>query len=296
MAGDIITLRNSFLQVTISTLGAELQSVFCRQTGIEYLWQGDANFWGKRSPVLFPIVGGLKNNSYTFQGNTYPLGRHGFAREQLFELVEVGNTKAVFELTHSAETLAKYPFLFTLQLQYQLTNSGVTIQYRVKNTGEQTLYFSLGAHPAFNVPFLPNTSFTDYHLAFDVPEDAAIWPLTADGLIADQPMPYLQNQQTIALQKQLFAKDALVFKQLRSNAISIVHTATNAYVKVSYQQFPFMGIWSTKQADFVCIEPWCGIADSEHATGNLEQKEGIETLASQSLFERQWEISFSTNS
>lgn len=293
MAGDIITLRNNYIQVTINTLGAELQSVFCRQTGIEYLWQGDANFWGKRSPILFPIVGGLKNNSYTFQGNTYTLGRHGFAREQPFALIEVGSTKAVFELTHSAETLAKYPFPFQLQIQYQLTNQGVSVQYRVKNTGEQTLYFSVGAHPAFNVPFLPNTSFNDYHLAFDSLENAVIWPLTADGLISASPMPFFQNEQVLALQKQLFAKDALVFKHLNSHAISIVHTATKAYLKVSYEQFPFMGIWSTKQADFVCIEPWCGIADSEHTTGNLEQKEGIEHLAPEGLFERQWEISFS---
>lgn len=283
-------ISNQQLTVAISAQGAELQSIYNKATALEYMWSGDPAFWGKKSPVLFPIVGGLKNNSYTYQNKTYHLGRHGFARERDFAVSNQAEDSIRFSLVSDEKTMEVYPFTFRFSIEYRLKNNRLFVTYIVENTGESILYFSVGAHPAFKVPLVEGTAFEDYQLLFNQTENAGIYPLSAEGLIEKNTNPLLQNASTLALSKPLFYKDALVFKHLRSGSIGIVSDKTKHGLKLHYTNFPFMGIWSARNADFVCIEPWCGIADSVDTNGDLTQKEGINNLAPHAVFQREWSV------
>jgi galactose mutarotase-like enzyme len=286
----MITLTNEHLQVNITPKGAELQSIYNKQTGLEYLWDGNPEFWGKKSPTLFPIVGGLKNGSYEFEDKIYAMGRHGFAREMTFEVTDQTNHTATFAIKATEETLKKYPFQFLFSITYAIEGNRLSVTYTVKNPNTGTMYFSVGTHPAFKVPLVQGDVYEDYYLAFNTTENAGIYPLTADGLVELQPVPCLENSNKLPLTKALFYKDALVFKELKSTAISILNNKNSHGLTYSYQDFPYMGIWAAKNADFVCIEPWCGIADNVATTSQLIEKEGINTLAPNEIFTRTWAV------
>ena len=283
------TLSNEILEIKIATRGAELQSIYNRHTQLEYMWGAGAE-WPKKSPVLFPVVGGLQNNNYTFNNKTYTLSRHGFAREMDFELINQTNNSLTFLLKENEATLLKYPFAFSFYVKYTLHTNNVHITFIVENHTEKKLPFSVGAHPAFAVPLVENTVYEDYFLEFDKAEVAPLWPLSAEGLIESKSTPFFNNERKLPLTKDLFLKDALVFKNLASKKISIKSDRTPHGLTVSFDGFPYMGIWAAKNANFVCIEPWCGIADSITATGNLENKEGIQTLNKGESFERSFGI------
>ncbi|MFB6457392.1 aldose 1-epimerase family protein [Chitinophaga sp. Hz27] len=288
----MVRLSNEKLTVTIAEKGAELQSIIRNDNSFEYMWSGNPDFWGKKSPVLFPIVGGLKHNSYQYNGQTYTLGRHGFAREMNFVVTEQGPDSVLFSLIDNEATHKVYPFKFIFSVRYVLTADELKVTYHVKNTGDELMYFSVGAHPAFKVPLAEGSAFTDYYLEFEKVENAGRWPLTAEGQIAAFSVPFLNNTNKLPLQKSLFYEDALVFKNLASHTISIKSDLTGYGIRVHFEGFPYMGIWSAKDADFVCIEPWCGIADSETATGDLTEKEGINVLHPGQLFDRTWSAVF----
>jgi galactose mutarotase-like enzyme len=283
-------LENEYLTIAINSKGAELTSIVHKQNGLEYMWSGDPAVWGKHSPVLFPIVGTLKQQHYIFQGKQYELSRHGFAREKEFNVSQQSQYVASFLLNSNSDTLSVYPFQFTFYLHYTLEKNRLRVTYEVNNIDSNELFFSVGAHPAFAVPLAKNTSYNDYCLYFEQPENLARWPITADGLIDTSPVPIPNVSQRIPITKELFSKDALVFKQLKSTAISILSDKTQHGLTVSFPGFPFMGIWAAKGGDFVCIEPWCGIADSIHATQQLTEKEGIQRLPPNTNWERTWSI------
>ncbi|MBC7651313.1 MAG: aldose 1-epimerase family protein [Deinococcales bacterium] len=286
----MITISNDILNVTIAAKGAELQSIYNKQTRLEYMWDADPNFWAKRSPVLFPIVGGLKNNSYEYNGKQYQLPRHGFARDMAFEVENQTENSVTFFIQSSAETLLIYPFEFKFSVVYTIKNNQLTVTYIVENKSKEKLYFSVGAHPAFKVPLVSGDSYTDYYLQFSNTETTGIYPLSTDGLIELEPLPMLDNTNQLPLTKQLFFKDALVFKTLQSTSISILNNKNTNGLKLSYQGFPYMGIWAAKNADFVCIEPWCGIADNVNTSGKLEEKDGINALDANENFTRSWVV------
>lgn len=284
----MIKISNEKLTVVINPQGAELQSVIRNDNGLEYLWSGDPAVWGKKSPVLFPIVGGLKDNTYHYNGQSYTLGRHGFAREQLFRTLTQETDHVSLHLTDNPTTLAVYPFHFDFIVEYLLQDDQLQVTYRVVNKDDKTLLFSVGAHPAFKIPLVAGTAYNDYYLYFNKEETAGRWPLSPGGQIEMAPVPMLEHTHELALQKSLFYQDALVFKNLASTAISIKSKATPHGLTMEFEGFPYMGIWAAKDGDFVCIEPWCGIADNVAATGALEEKEGINQLAPGSSFERTW--------
>ena len=283
------TLSNNVLSIKVATRGAELQSLYSKSTGIEYLWQAGPE-WPKSSPILFPIVGGLKNDSYQHEGKQYQLSRHGFAREMDFVLVDQTDNALTFLLESNAETLKRYPFHFNFRVKYTLHSNMLEVSFHVQNTGEQTMFASVGAHPAFNVPLVSGTSYNDYLLVFNKAEQAERWPLSGEGLIAEKAVPFLENTVSLPLKKDLFASDAIVFKSLQSTSITLVSNKTSHGIKVRFGGFPYMGIWAAKGADFVCIEPWCGIADGVQATGNLADKEGMNSIAASGIFERSYSI------
>jgi galactose mutarotase-like enzyme len=286
----ISQIQNNILAVSVSSKGAELQSIINKETGLEYLWNGDAKFWAKKSPVLFPIVGSLKNNSYEYEGKIYHLGRHGFARDMDFLIEKQSEDEIFFSLSDNAEILLNYPFHFKFSIKYSLEKNKLIVEYNIENTGDDKMYFSVGGHPAFKVPLADETVFADYFLQFDSIENIGRYPLSADGLIEANTIPVLNNTDILPLQKTLFYKDALVFKDIRSNNISLKSNKTIHGLNIQLMNFPYLGIWNAKDADFVCIEPWCGIADNVTASGNLIEKEGINELNVKENFIRSWSV------
>jgi galactose mutarotase-like enzyme len=284
------TITNGLITVKAINKGAELQSIYCHKTNLEYLWSGDEQYWAKKSPVLFPIVGGLKHNTYKHEGKSYKLPRHGFARDTDFELAEQTATTLTFTLTSNEQTKAVYPFDFSFSIHYALEGNGLHITFQVNNTGTTDQYFSVGAHPAFAVPLVSNLKYEDYYLLFNEFEVAGRWPLAKDGSIENFAVPFLDNINHVHLSKELFAHDAIVLKNLRSTSITIKSEKLPHGVKLTFRGFPYMGLWAAKGADFVCIEPWCGIADSVDATGELKDKEGITRQAPGATFSRTYSI------
>lgn len=284
------SITNDFISISVATLGAELQSIYHQQHKLEYMWSGDAAYWGKYSPVLFPIVGELKNGTYSYNGQNYHLSRHGFAREMNFEVTEQHSNSITFTLQSNEESLKTYPFQFLFSVRYTLEKNTLQVSFRTQNSGVEKMFFSVGAHPAFKVPLVEGTAYEDYQLVFSENETTGRWPIAKGGFIETQPVSMLKDEATINLKKELFASDAIVFKNLKSNAVSIVSPATEHGIKVSFKDFPFLGIWAAKGADFVCIEPWCGIADSVDATGTLDDKEGIISLEAGYEFTVSYEI------
>lgn len=284
------TLQNEQLEINLSAKGAEIQKIYNKETGLDYLWSGDPAFWGKHSPVLFPIVGSLKNDSYQYNNQTYHLSRHGFARDMEFSVLAKTDTNITFSLQQTAATLEKYPFYFELRIHYGIAENRLHVQYEVLNQDEKTLWFSIGAHPAFKVPLVKGTNYEDYVLSFNEFENTARYPLTADGLLAEDPQIFLQNTDELPLKKSLFYEDALVFKTLQSSSIKLESDKTAHGLTLDFKGFPFMGIWSAKDADFVCIEPWHGITDSVQTTGKLEEKEGILSIGAGDTFTATWTV------
>lgn len=283
-------LANDHLRVEISTHGAELQSIYNKHTKLEYLWNGNPEYWAKRSPVLFPIVGELKDGMYTHKGSTYRMGRHGFARDHTFVVSDHGEHTVTFTLTHTPETLRIYPFTFDFSIQYTIDDNRLYVVYEVQNTGNENMYFSVGGHPAFNLPLAENTDFDDYYIAFSQVENAARYPLSPEGLIINEPIDMLHNAETLPLRREMFYQDALVFKDLQSASITVESDKTDRGFTFFFEEFPYVGLWTKKDANFLCIEPWCGIADNQYATGELSEKEGIMVIEPGEFFERQWSV------
>lgn len=287
-----VSIKNKHLTVEIALKGAELQSIQSNEKGIEYLWQGDQEYWNRKAPILFPIVGRLKDDRYTYKGQTYSMTQHGFARDSVFEIVEQEEHKAVFQLTSSEESKQLYPFNFALIVAYEVIENVVQVSYLVKNTDDsEMMYFSIGGHPGFNVPLTPTTTFEDYYLSFLPRRSRKQIPLK--GPFADTIHTTLaQTNTTMRLDRQLFDKDALVFEVKNKNTFSILSDKTPHSVEVTFENYPYVGVWSVpgKEAPFVCIEPWHGLADTVDASGNLEEKLGIQTLSAQDTFETKYSI------
>jgi galactose mutarotase-like enzyme len=285
-----VVLENHILKVSVHEKGAELFSVFNKKTKLEYMWSGDPAFWGKTSPVLFPIVGALKKDSYFFNGKSYSLPRHGFARDRVFEVESKTIDQVVFRIESGIETLNKFPFSFSLRIIYQIKDNSLTVSYDVVNEGGQMMHFSLGAHPAFKVPLVDTTRYEDYYLEFNSTENAPAWAISPEGLIANSTTPVLQNTSRLPLRKELFYEDALVFKNLKSDSITLKSALHQHGLDFAFAGFPFFGIWAAKGADFVCLEPWCGIADPIDHNQHLESKEGIQHLEPGNSWSRNWSI------
>jgi galactose mutarotase-like enzyme len=255
------------------------------------MWGGDPAFWGKHSPLLFPIVGTLKGNTYYYDGKAYSLPRHGFARDREFAVESQRPDAITFLLRSDEQTRAVYPFDFELRVGYRLVSNKVATMYQVRNSSSGPMYFSIGGHPAFRVPLIPETEYTDYYLEFDGVETLPRWPISKDGLIERKPQPLLQDSAVLPLRKELFAKDALVLKHPVSTGVTLRSGQTERRLRMDFPGFPYLGIWAAPNADFVCIEPWCGIADSVGSDQQWVEKEGINQLEGGGIFQRTWTAS-----
>ncbi|GAB3506541.1 aldose 1-epimerase family protein [Emticicia fontis] len=286
----MITIKNAVISATINPKGAELTSLVHQASQIDYMWSADPAFWGKSSPVLFPIVGSVKDDTFIYRGIAYNLPRHGFARERVFEIENQTEDRVTFLLKSDEASLKVFPFIFELRLQYSVEGNQLLVTYQITNTGDTEMFFSVGGHPAFKVPLLDGTNYEDYYLEFNTSEDLLRWPLTNKGLIEAAPEKLPLADGRLPLSKELFYKDALVFKHLQSDSVTLKSDKTVHQLRFDFKGFPFLGIWAAKNADFVCIEPWCGIADSANHNQQLTEKEGINQLNANEIFERTWTV------
>lgn len=287
----MIKLENEVLLVEMKTAGAELTRIFHKDTGLEYLWNADSKFWGRHSPVLFPTVGRLVEDTYLVDGKPYHLGQHGFARDRDFQVIEQTEKSVRFELDADEDSLAVYPYKFKLSIIYTIEKNTVAVSYEVENTDNKRIYFSIGAHPAFNLPLTDGTTFEDYYLDFGTEEN--LETLCLEGpyrsgeikKVVDKPAQYLP------LSYDLFKNDALIFEALKQKEMTIKSDKTPHFVKVSFPEFPFVGVWTAKPgAPFLCIEPWYGIADGAGESVELRDKAGIEHLEPEAVFASEYEI------
>lgn len=267
----------------INPLGAELISLK-NPNNKEYIWEGNPEFWGKHSPILFPIVGCLKDDTYSYKGNSYSLLRHGFASKMEFNIIEKSADNVVFSVTNNTETLENYPFEFELQITYTLVNSSLKIGYKVINNNDFEMPFSIGGHPAFALP----NEFDSYSLEFEKSEILICSQLEND-LICNETISLPMKENRLPLSYSLFENDALIFKKLESKAITISENNV-PFLKVKFEDFPSLGIWSKQKAPYICIEPWFGYADTITNSGELSEKEGIQIIGIKEQFQSEYSI------
>ncbi|WP_037320773.1 aldose 1-epimerase family protein [Salegentibacter sp. Hel_I_6] len=284
-------LQNEFLSIKVNPTGAELSSLKNLETGIEHLWQGNPEFWASQAPNLFPVIGVLKEGKYIFEGKEYEMPKHGFVRhDENIQLKEKTENSLVFELNSSEESLEIYPFKFRFEISFILNKKTVEVKHKLFNLDEKPLYFSLGGHPAFNAPISTNEVYEDYYLEFDQKMDLKTHVLGESGLVSHHTEGILDNEDKIRLHKELFAKDALIFKNIPSKKVALKSKNSGTVLSVGYSDFKNLGIWAKPGAPYVCIEPWLGIADIEGTDQNLKTKEGIEKLDSGNTFEASYFI------
>jgi galactose mutarotase-like enzyme len=283
----MIQIANNQLAVTINEKGAELQSI--QLNGLEYLWQADAKYWDKYSPVLFPVIGELKDGKYIFDNEEYTLSRHGFARDKVFEVKQTSDSSAIFTLLSTAETVAIYPFQFVFQVLYEVKNNTLSCTYIVQNKNDGDMYFSAGGHPAFKVPLAENLNYTDYTLMFDNDTFLKRYILH-NGLTGDDTATIPLDENKLHLKQSLFYDDAIVLKHIRSKQIKLYTNKDIHGLTFMFDGFPYFGIWASKDAPFVCLEPWCGTADNIHHDNQLINKEGINKIGSGETWRRTWSV------
>jgi len=276
----ITTLTNGTLTVTVSSKGAEMQSLTAN--GIDYLWNGDPAYWSGRSPVLFPIVGGLRGGRATSAAGEVTTPKHGFVRQSELTLVESDDTHAVYRLDASDETHAVYPYDFSLRVRFELTGEQtVRVTYEVENTGDTVMPFCIGGHPGFRVPLTGDDCFEDYVLEFEKAE-------TLDCPQVDQVQVLIENRvrnrvltenDTLPLNHVMFRGDALIFDQLESRVIRLKSGKTGHGVEMDFHSFPFVAVWTTTaDSPFVCLEPWTGMCTRVTEDDVFEHKIGMKEL------------------
>ncbi|RZV12861.1 aldose 1-epimerase family protein [Aliarcobacter butzleri] len=270
-------IKNSFIKAQIKSFGAELNSLKKCDENFEYIWQANSKYWARHSPVLFPIVGRLKEDSYFYKNKKYSLSQHGFARDKEFEIVQNEADFIEFRLKSDEKSLEFYPFFFELNIGYKLDKNSLIVSYKVKNKSDEKMYFSIGAHPAFN------TQVGDF-LEFENIKTTKRYFLDEKGLIYKNQDLNLENSK-LYLDKDLFKEDALVFNDSNIKQITLKNIENKSRVKVKFDNFPYLGIWSKpNDAPFVCIEPWFGVADEQNSNQKIEDKKGILSLEKEEEF------------
>lgn len=283
-------LVSELLQVIINHHGAELSSAK-NNAGLEYIWQADKSVWPRHAPVLFPIVGKLKGNSYSLNSRNYELNQHGFARDSAFRLVSHTTTSCTFELSSNEESKKNFPYDFIFQIHYELDKDTLHTHYKIINPSEQALLFSVGAHPGFNCPLGTNELFEDYYLKFEK-TDLTITELN-EGLLTEQLTPLKLEEDILHLNSQTFDNDALVFLNNQINTISLLSKKSTHKIQLNCKNWPYFGIWSKKGCTrFICLEPWYGVADDERTNQSFLEKAGLIKLEAKKQFDCGFSITF----
>jgi galactose mutarotase-like enzyme len=285
------TIENNKLKLTVTDHGAEIKSLVRKTDGVELMWQADAAYWGRTAPVLFPLVGNYYQKKSVFKGHTYEMGQHGFARDMDFKLGKQTENELVFTLEDDEESRKKYPFSFLLVITYRLENDTVNVEWKVENPNDETMYFSIGGHPAFNCDLdtytlkfekdnKPNSKVTAYFIASD-----------GSGCLGEEQESFDLNNGILGMSDELFSKDALIIEDRQSDKVTLVDDEGHDVVAVRFDA-PLFGVWSPvgKHAPFVCIEPWYCRCDRVGFNQKLEEREYGNTLGINETFRVSFDI------
>ena len=292
------TLKNDFLTVQVSDFGAELQSIV--KDGYEYLWQGDPAFWGRRSPVLFPIVGSVWEKKFRVDGKEYEMGQHGFARDSRFELVSASDSEVWYRLESYEETLSRYPWPFVLQIGYRLAGNELEVLWKVANPGSEEMFFQIGAHPAFNYPDYDVAKVERGFFVFDgsseraCPSQLECIRIREKGCVDAEVMHPLALEEggVLPLDKNTFdVIDTIMLQDSQISEVALLRPDRTPYLTVRFDA-PVVGLWSPpcKNAPFICIEPWFGRCDRHGYTGDFRDKDWVNALAPGATFEASYTI------
>lgn len=286
-----VTIQNQYLSATVNEHGAELASLIAKKTGIDYMWSADAKYWGRRSPVLFPIEGRLKDDQYVWQDKTYHLTQHGFARDCDFEVVTKQSDYVSFELKPNSKTKENYPFDFILRLNYSLIADSLELEYEVINPSDSELHFALGAHPAFKVPLIEGQAYEDYYIEILPNKARKVIPLS--GGLTDPKNAYLTKGDVLKISHETFKDDAIIYDLEQEETTFVLKNNKDDHgIALKAKDAKFTGIWSCYPAkgQFVCIEPWWGLADTVQASGKLEEKFANNVLAGHETFKTSFSV------
>ena len=291
------TLKNDVLTVQVSDFGAELQSIV--KNGYEYLWQGNPAFWGRRSPVLFPIVGSVWEKKYRVDGKEYEMGQHGIARDMGFEMVSSSDSEVWYRLESNEETLAKYPWPFVLEIGYRLSGSELEVLWKVTNPGSEEMFFQIGAHPAFNYPDYDEAKAERGYFVFDgstehAPSQLECIRIREKGCVdAEVKHPLvLEEGGVLPLDKNTFdVIDTIMLQDGQVSEVSLLRPDRTPYLTLRFDA-PVVGLWSPpcKNAPFICIEPWYGRCDRAGFAGDFREKDWVNALAPGAVFEASYTI------
>lgn len=285
------TLENDKIKLTVAEHGAEIKSLIRKADGKELMWQADAAYWGRTAPVLFPLVGNYYQKKSVYKGQTYEMGQHGFARDMDFMLGRQTENELVFLLKDNEESRKKYPFSFLLVITYRLENDTVNVEWKVENPNEETMYFSIGGHPAFNC------DLDTYRLRFekDNQSNAKITAnIIADdgsGCLGDEQKQFQLDNGVLAMSDELFSRDALIIEDRQSDKVTLIDDKGQDVIAVKFDA-PLFGVWSPvgKHAPFVCIEPWYGRCDRVGFNQKLEEREYGNALSITDIFQVSFDI------
>ena len=289
----LFQIGNDKLTIQVDSMGAELKSLKKIATGEEFMWEGNPAFWKRTSPVLFPLVGAVKDGEYRSGGQCYQMGQHGFARDMEFKLKSQTNREIWFSLESTKETLAIYPYSFLLELGYELQENVLAVKWKVTNPSDKEMYFSIGGHPAFRCPIVEDTKQTHYRIRFDTKEEVSAGILQ-NGLMSDKRETYPLGNGEMQITEHLFDKDALVIEENQAHQVSLVKPNGQPYLTVEFDA-PLFGIWSPpgKKAPFICIEPWYGRCDAVDFTGTWEERKWGQHLDAGGVFEASYRVRIS---
>lgn len=291
----IYTITNNQITIKVDALGAELKSLLDVTTGTEYMWEGNPRYWKRTSPVLFPLVGSLKNGKYTHDDKEYFMSQHGFARDMEFEFTRCEKNEIWFSLLYNEETLTKYPFRFKLEIGYQLDGRMVKVCWRVKNLDGEKMYFSIGGHPAFRCPLKFDEKRSDYFIKFEGADKVKSHRIVEAGLVGNVYDEYMLDEGVLAITDDLFDKDALIIEESGINSVQLLDERKKPYLTVRFDA-PLFGVWSPVKKDveapapFVCIEPWYGRCDAIDFEGSIASRKWSNVLEGNECFEANYVI------
>ena len=276
-------IENDYLTAEINDLGAELSSLKLNSDGYEYIWQGHEQIWRGRAPVLFPVIGQLKNDLFIYGGHAYPMKKHGFARNSLFKQAEIDSSRVTFILSSDADTRTSFPFDFELEVCFELVGRALKCTEKVTNTGSDIMYFSLGAHPGFNCGSGSSLAFEEVETGLSCEK------IDRDNLLIDKSFPLdLIDGKILKLTEHIFDEDALILSELNSSVVTLNNSDNIHNVRFDFGDAPFLGLWAKPGAPYVCIEPWYGINDSHEIYNDISEKRGILSLEPEETSELVW--------
>jgi len=273
----MVTITNGILTAKFSKLGAELKSLVCNR--IEYIWPGDEKYWAGSAPILFPICSGLVNDTYYLDGKAYQMQKHGFARFCEFAVEEIKEDFVTFRLDSDAESKKCYPFDYVLRITYTLKGKTLQVRYEVENLSVDTMYFSIGSHEGYYCP----EGIEEYDVILPAPETLDSGVLEGP-VLGKKKIRVLENSDTLALQYDYFAVDALVFQDMQARSVTLRHRNSDKSVRVSFPDREYFLLWTKTGAPYICLEPWCGISDSVDSNQNFKTKAGIRKIAPNGKF------------